>query len=453
MVKFLHSWRQDPLLSGVVKNSSYLFSSSAFSIVLGILQGIFAARLLGATNYGVLAATVIPFASNVNRLLSFRMSEFVVKYLGQYLEEGKKERAASIVKAAGLVEAVTSILAYLVMLALTPLAARLIAHNPTTAPIFALYGLVLVTSITYETATGVLQATRRFNRIAQINLTQNIVTVVMIFIAYVLKGDIYWVMLAYLAGKALACLVLYITALRQLGRELGSGWFHAPLQLRGDWKELSSFAVSTNLHATVNLVVRDSETLLVGALRSTTEGGYFRIALGVINLVSLPIEPFISTTYAEISRTVAQKEWKLTRRLLKRVSAITGLWTLVSGGALALTGYWLVPLLYGAEFRPAYPALLLLLVGYGFANFLNWNRSLLLALGMPVFPLKVSAVVGSVKTVLTFLLVPGMGYVAEAAILSGYFVGSIGTNAWRGWREIERKERLASLEESYAPAE
>jgi O-antigen/teichoic acid export membrane protein len=203
----------------------------------------------------------------------------------------------------------------------------------------------------------------------------------------------------------------------------------------------------------VNLVVRDSETLLVGALRSTVEAGYFRIALGVINLVMLPIEPFISTTYADIARTVAQKEWKLTRRLLKRVSAITGLWTLAAGGVLALFGYWLVPVLYGAEFRPAYPALLLLLVGYGFANFLNWNRSLLLALGMPIFPLKVSLLVGTLKTMLTFILVPGLGYVVEAGILSGYFIGSIGPNAWRGWREIGFRESVLEREEAYASAE
>ena len=65
----LHSWRQDHLLRGVLKSSSYLFSSNALSAALSFLQGIFAVRLLGADGYGLVSGTVIVFASNVNRLL------------------------------------------------------------------------------------------------------------------------------------------------------------------------------------------------------------------------------------------------------------------------------------------------------------------------------------------------------------------------------------------------
>ena len=111
MLQRLHTWRQDHLLRGVVKNSSYLFSSNALSAALSFLQGIFAVRLLGADGYGLVSGTVIVTASNINRLLSFRMSEVVVKHFGETLTEhnrvaeGKHTRAAAVVKACGLVEA------------------------------------------------------------------------------------------------------------------------------------------------------------------------------------------------------------------------------------------------------------------------------------------------------------------------------------------------------------
>ena len=54
----------------------------------------------------------------------------------------------------------------------------------------------------------------------------------------------------------------------------------------------------------------------------------------------MPIEPFINTTYTEIARMVTQKEWGVTRRLLKRVSTITGSWTLAAGGVLAAAMIW-----------------------------------------------------------------------------------------------------------------
>ena len=68
----------DPLSRRVLRNSSYLFSSNTIASAFGVLQGIFVFRLLGDAGAGLLAV-VMDFPSNVNRLLSFRMSEVTVK--------------------------------------------------------------------------------------------------------------------------------------------------------------------------------------------------------------------------------------------------------------------------------------------------------------------------------------------------------------------------------------
>jgi O-antigen/teichoic acid export membrane protein len=436
MLQRFHSWRQDYLLRGVVKSSSYLFSSNALSAVLSFLQGIFAVRLLGADGYGLVSGTVIVFASNVNRLLSFRMSEVVVKYFGQALVAGKRERSAALVKSAGLVEAGTSLLAYLILLLLAPWAAAHVAKDPQTAYLFRFYGLVLLANLVYETSTGVLQTAKRFDRLALINMGQSILTAALIFAAFLYRGSAFDVLAAYLLGKALAGLAVAVMALRELNTCLGSGWQRTPLRLLTDWREIASFAINTNLNGTVNLLVRDNFPLYLGYLRPQTEVGYFKLALSIINLVMLPIEPFIWPTYAEITRTIAQSQWQATRRLLKRVSAIAGLWTLAAGGGMALLGQWLIPLVYDSDMGPTYPAMLILLIGYGFANILNWNRPLLLALGKPSFPLMVAAAVGLVEILLIIWIVPVYGYRSMAAILSAYLVISISIIVWRGLREI-----------------
>jgi O-antigen/teichoic acid export membrane protein len=456
MLQRFHSWRQDHLLQGVVKNSSYLFSSNTLSAALSFLQGIFAVRLLGADGYGLASGTVIVFASNVNRLLSFRMSEVVVKFFGQALTvkntvavenaavEEKCKRAAAMVKGAGLVEAGTSVLAFLVLLLLAPWAAAHVAKDPQTVYLFRFYGLVLLSNLVYETSTGVLQATRRFDRLALINMSQSVLTAALIFAAFLYHGSAFDVLAAYLLGKTLAGLAVAVLALRELNTALGGGWQRAPLNLLTDWREIASFAIQTNLNSTVNLFVRDNIPLYLGALRpeavAQTEVGYFKLALSIINLVMLPIEPLIWPTYAEITRTIAQKQWQATRRLLKRVSIIAGGWTLAAGGGMALLGWWLIPLVYGSGMGPTYPALLILLIGYGFANILNWNRPLLLALGKPSVPLIVAAAAGLAEILLAIWIVPEYGYRSMAAILSGYFIVSISVIVWRGVREISKEE-------------
>ena len=85
---FVGKLRQDELLSRVVQNSAHLFSSNSVSLVLSIVQSILAARMLGPAGFGLIAI-VMSYASTVNGLLSFRMSELVVRYGGRYLEEGE----------------------------------------------------------------------------------------------------------------------------------------------------------------------------------------------------------------------------------------------------------------------------------------------------------------------------------------------------------------------------
>jgi O-antigen/teichoic acid export membrane protein len=406
-------------------------------MALSLLQSILAARLLGIEQFGILSAAVIPFVSNVHRLLSFRMSELVVKYLGQYLVQEKIQRAAAIVKAAALVEAGTSLVGYLILLALTPLAAQHLAKDSAAQPLFILYGLILISNAFFETSTGILQVSRLFNKIALVNLFQSLITAGLILYAYLTRGDILAVLMAYLLGKTFAGLAVSILAAHQLTRLLGVGWWRAPLSLLPEWRELGRFAVSTNLQGTVTLIARDSETLIITFLRSPVEAGYFKIAQAMINLVLMPIEPFIATTYAEISRTISGQKWLQTHRLLKRVSLISAGWTVTAGGLMGAFGWWLIPFLYGAEFSPAYPAFLILLAGYGFANIFHWNRPLLLALGKPDFPLKMAAVGAAVKTVLGFAFVGIFGYLFEALLLSAFFLFSIGATVWKGMSEVK----------------
>jgi O-antigen/teichoic acid export membrane protein len=440
--KLQNLWRNDVLLRRVVKNSGHLLSGNVIAAALGFAQGILAVRLIGVTDWG-LVATVITFASNVNRLLTFRMSEVVVKRLGEALPNGKKAEAAAVVKAAMLTETATSIAAYLVLVILTPWAANTFAKNLQTGPLFLFYGLILLTNLIAESSTGVLQAQRRFNWIARINVVQSVFTSGIVLYAFLAGRGIYEIVFAYVIGKSINGIGLAVLAIGELNKTLGAGWWKTPLRSLPEKRGMFTFMLNTNLIGTVNLFTRDNIPLYLAALLSTTQVGYFKLAQSLINLILLPLDPLIWPTYTEISRTVAQKQWDATRQLLRRVSLITTSVVLAIGGFLALTGWFLLPLFYGAQALPAYPALLILLVGYGFASIFQWNRPLLLALGKPGFPVVVSLAVGLPELALIFSIVPRLGYLALAGILSAYFVTSIGIIIWRGLDEIRRQSLIS----------
>ncbi len=437
-------WRNDATLRRIVKNGGHLLSGNAVSAGLGFLQAILAVRLIGVPQWG-LVSTVMLFATDINRLLSFRMGEVVVQRLGAALPRGEKVEAAAAVKAAMLTEAATSIIAFLTLVALTPWGVLVFAKDIQTTPLFLLYGLILLSNITTESSTGVLQSLRRFDWITRINIVQSVCITSLILFAFLAQRGVFEVVLAFTVGKTVNGLGLSVFALRELHKTFGPGWWKTPLRSLPDARGMFSFMFNTNLNGTVYLFTRDIILLILAALLSTTEVAYFRIAQSFINLIMIPLDTLIAPTYTEISRTVALKQWDVTRQLLRRVSLLTASVVFAVSGGLALTGWFLIPLIYGPGTAPVYPVLLILLVGYGFASIFQWNRPLFLALGKPGYPMLIALLVGLVELILIFALVPQLGYLALAAILSANFVVSIGIIVSRGLVEITQRSLKSNI--------
>jgi O-antigen/teichoic acid export membrane protein len=432
--------RTDVLLRRVLRNSSYLFSSNSLTIGLAFVQSILSARLLGVNELGMLGV-ITGFSSTINRLFSFRMGDLVVRYLGDYLPTEDNQRAAALVKVAGLTEAATSILAFLVMMLLAPLGARFLAKDLSYIPLFRLYGLSILGGLMMETANGVLQSTNRFSQQALINMGQSFLTAALILAAFLLHGNLLMIVNAYLLGKLILGIAPVILAWRSLNNSLGAGWWRTPLVGLPQWKVLGKFALNTNLSATVNTLMRDSEVLWVALFLDPVAAGYYKIALAISSFIPIPVTPFISTTFPEISRSAAARAWGQLRSLLKRVTLLTTVLTAGIAFVLVFFGRFVI-LIYSEEYLPAYPALMVLLIGYGFSNLVFWNRPLLLALDLPAYPFQITLVSGLLKTLLAFLVIPAFGTVGAASLLAGYFLLSGGLMALRGVRQLQQRQAL-----------
>ena len=445
----LESWKQDRILRLVLKNTGYMFSGTGLSLFLSMVVSIFTARMLEVSALGWVGIITV-YASTVNRLFSFRMSELVVKYMGAYLTEGRKDRAAAIVKVSMLTEALTSILAFICLILLSPLAARYLAKNDSATILFIIYGISILGNLIAESSTGVLQVVHRFREQATINATQSVLTAVIIFAALLFHNNaqlVLWdILLGYLAGKMVLGIAPAVIAFRSLEETLGKDWWRASLTLLPPFRELARFAISTNLSATLNMVVRDSELLWISFFLSPAAAGYYKVALAIINLISIPITPFASTTYPQITRYVAEKSWKKLRSLLWRVSLIT---TAITGSTilgLGLLGHFVLYFFYGPKYLPSYPLLMILLVGYGIANILFWNRPLLLALDKPESPFRVGFYCGMVKIVSSVWIIPLWGAVGAAGLLSGYLGVSVCLIVVTGFFTLSGIEKKAALE-------
>ncbi len=436
--RFLH---EDPLLRRVLKNTGYLFSSSTASMVFVAVQSILVARLLGVETLGVITVAMT-FVTMVNQLFSFRMGEFVVRYFGKSVAEGNQAHASATVKASVLVEGVTSLVAFGFLLLVAPLGARFVAKDSGSLILFQIFGLAILANLMTETSNGVLRVLNHYKVQGWITLIQTILTFSMITLAFIFKGNVMTVLLAYLIGKVFLGFSPVIAAAFYMRKEVDRDWWRTKLTILPALKDMTRFAVSTNLSGTLKLVVSESEPFWVGLLLNTEAVGLYKVALAIVGLLIIPVTPFNFTAFPEITRSVASKTWQQLRRLLKRVSILSAAWTIGVTLFMAVLGKWLIGVTYGNEFTPSYISLMILLIGFGISNIFFWNRSLLLSFGNAHIPLYVMAGGGVLKIGLSLLLVPRFGMNVEALLLSAYFVLTVGIMVILGYDLIKKAESL-----------
>jgi O-antigen/teichoic acid export membrane protein len=441
-MSLLSKFKDDPLFARVIRSSGKLFSANTISLGLSVLQGVMVARLLLPEGLGLIRV-VMAYASTVNSLLSFRMSELVVRYGGEYLGRGEKDKASAVMKAAGLVEAFVSLLAFLVVLATAGLAERYFTESTGIAWMFIIYALGLLANFNVETSTGILQVTRKIELQGVFNLTQNILATLIIGAAFIWHGTLPVVLGAYLLGKVILGLAMFIAAQSQLRKTLGADWWRTPLANLTAARELARFAVSSNISATIIKIFRESELLWVAFFLPTSLVGLYSVAYTVVSFIAIPADPLISTTFPEINHLVVERSWGQLKSFLRKITTFSFAYNLALGLGFVLFGRWLILIYSGAEFVNAYPALVALTIGIVFNYILFWNRPLLLSLGLPDFPIWVTLAVGLVKVSLAFWLIPKYGILAAGALLSFYYVASVGIMALRGVKEIRQNENRA----------
>lgn len=435
-------FKNDPLFVKILRSSGALFSSNTLSLGLSVLQGVMATRLLGPAGFGLIGV-VMAFASTVNSIFSFRMSELVVRYGGEYLNKGEKEKASALIKAAGLTEATVSLLAFLVVLFTANVAETYLAKTSGVAWMFTVFAIGLLANFNTETSTGILQVTGRISLQGTINLIQSVFTILIISGAFFLHGSIAVVLFAYLLGKTILGLGMFIAAQVQMHKALGGGWWHTSFSALSSWREIFRFAFSSNVSATIIKVFRESELIWIGLFLDTSAVGYYRVAYTLVYFLAIPADPLIAATFPEINRLTVEKAWNKLKSFLKKITALSFAYNIILGAGLLLFGQWVIHIYSGDEYVNAYPALAALTIGLVFNYILFWNRPLLLALGLPEFPIYITLAAGIIKLALSFWLIPRFGIFAAGALLSYYYITSVGIMSLRGVDQIRQNENRA----------
>jgi O-antigen/teichoic acid export membrane protein len=367
----------------------------------------------------------------LNRLTSFRIDELVIRYVRLYQERGETQKAAAVYKLAAILESLGAILAFILIVWLAPLGVSLFSDLSDVETWFILYGTLALINLVFDSSDGILKVFDRFDAKAVIEIAQSAVRLGLTILVFITGGGLLELILAELAGRLLRSVAVVWLAIRTVREKWGPDWLSTPFSvLKEDRRSLLTFAFSTNLSATISLVSKDSEDLWVNAFLGNVVGGFYNVARTLNGLLQIPVSPLPATTYPELSRAVAQKDWKSVSTVLKRGSLIASIYSLPVSTFLiifgrSLIGLYLGPAYSAADIQIVYQALVILLLGFSFVNIFYWNRAALLAFNRPVFPTIVNFAGMLLKVSVILVFGSALGATGFAAALIGYYIFTV----------------------------
>ena len=393
-----------------VRHVGVLTVANGVGAVLSFVQGILVARWLGPELYGV-AALVMSIPSLVYTFFDARSAEASVKFLSEFDARGERERALAMCKVGYMVDFTIAVVAFLVILLLSPWAAKSIVKRPEMGWLIILYGSAFLLRALTGTSYAVLATLRRFPTIALIDTLTNILRVGLVLglvgLGWQVAGVVWGNAIAMAATGLLYGILAYGLAKSRWGRS----WVFARwAYLKGLWREVISFLAYNDLNALLGLIPKQLDVVILGYFRNPIEVGYYKLAKTLAGAVGYVVGPLQSVVYPEFAKLWGIGDMKAFRQKTRKLALQVGLplAAVTACGVMLLP--FIIPTLLGQSYDPAVPAAQLLLLGSAIWLGFFWLRPVYFAQGRLRVWTGISLLIAFLSVLGFFVIAPCWGY-------------------------------------------
>lgn len=430
-------WLKDDSFRSLVRNTSYLALSKGVAAIAGIATLAFAGRALGLVQFGLLVL-IASYAQAASGLTKFQSWQLIIRYGGAALTSGD---TATFKRSVGFglgLDMTSGMIGMAAAIALLPLVGPWTGLEGDLVAVAMAYCL-LVPTMGAATPVGVLRALDRFDLIgwqgtvtpicravlAGIGWWQgwSLVGFVAIWFVTDLAGDLFhW----FLAGREM----------KRKGMLEGVRPSLSAKGLPGAWP----FAIQVNIHSSLMSAWGPVARVIIGGLLGPASAALYRVASSLADSAQKPADLLAKAYYPEVVRMdpTTKHPW----RLMLRGTAMASVIGIAAALIVLLLGKFLLGALFGPEFVPAYPVLLVL-IGIPLLWMIGFPlMPMLYALDRPDAPLKARAV----GTVVYLAIVAPLCWRfdtagAAAALLAGNLVIVILMmgQLWRQYRKVRAR--------------
>jgi O-antigen/teichoic acid export membrane protein len=351
----MRHWFKDQHMRSLLKNSSYLGASRVVAAIAAVATLAFTGRGLGVTLFGLLIL-IHSYAQAASSFSKFQSWQVIVRYGGQGLAAGRPEDFKLATGFALGLDIVSGIGGMLIAIAILPLIGSWFGI-PNEYIFAAMLYCTVIPTMQAMTPGGVLRTLDRFDLLSWQGVTYPIARMILAGIAFAMDAPFVVYLAIWYVTDLGGDLFLWWLAHRELKRR---GMVDAlrptlrPHPLKGAWR----FAVQVNLTSSLTAAWGPIARLLVGGILGPAAAGFYNIASTLADAAQKPTDLLSRAFYPEVMRmdVKTKRPWKL----MLRGAALAGMFGSAAVLLVVLAGEPLIRLIFGAQFEPAYPVLVVL---------------------------------------------------------------------------------------------
>jgi O-antigen/teichoic acid export membrane protein len=403
----------DPARRRLLRNAGWLLASDGTVLGAELLGTLIAARGLGAAEFGRLNL-VWSVVGVAHLLVDIRVWEAVTRYLSEFTSRRRIGVALATLKLALLVEAVVALLGFgLVWLTSGWVATRLF-RDPALQTLILLGSVRLVASAFDKTARAVLRVLGRFRTLGLCSVIEALTRLLLVVGALAAGSDVRGVLGAYVASDVIGALILLTVTARAVRAELWRTGAGAGLGVvRPYWRGMLAFVGHSSARATLKVVTRRLDLILLGHFRSPGEVGVYGAALRLARVLEDLSDPLYFAAFPQLARAWVKARDQFVRLVRWMALSLGALSTAVV--ILGLTGAPLIVALgLGEDYTAAVGPFRLLLIATGVAVATLWATPAILGSGQPGVATTAAVVSAGCLAVLLVTLVPTWGATGAA---------------------------------------
>lgn len=342
----------------ILESGAWLFLPKTVSGVLSLVYLAIATQTLGAAGFGKFML-IFSFAQMIAGFATFQTWQILIRYGTELVHSKSHDRMAELTWICLILDLAGALLALL----LAVVGAELLARNQGwvgSEQWITIGFTVLLVLASRSTATGLLRINDRF---ADAALPETLVPVIRLVGTLILVATgptIEGFLLVWLLSELIPAIVIWFILLRRLTLPMKVQSLKGLLDFGQNFPGIGKFALWSNAGSSFKLTSQQMVAVAVGFFVGATEAGFFRLGhqLGqVFARVGDALSLAIFTEYARVAQTGGGVE---ARDLLNRTMKITVVAAIIVLGIVWLAGKPAIVWIFGADFVPAYPLVLIL---------------------------------------------------------------------------------------------